>query len=356
MADIDRQHQIVVEHPHLGMQSWQNAHGITILRLHYEADPAKGGGEKTFVPEINRSLSPWALNAFSRMTDPTLYLKEYEIDAEATLGALLFQFNEHVSASQPSFPIPPEWTRRMSVDPHPGIPHAFLWCATDPWGDRWYYRELWPSKVCYRWEQGILHGKPGPCPQDEHGPRIQEYVETIRYLESGDNPENQHQSVRFEEEIFERVIDYAARAFGKGSNDDPEQENYQQRYEYHMQQHKMSRSYFHDAKKDRQVGVEVVNEGFKIIEILGNDDSYQKSSRIHIFPDRCPELVFQLKNNRRQQLSPKQVERQDPTGKPVKVRNHMTDNLRYIEMSNPIHIPQETNRSEFEPLQRGFSY
>jgi len=346
-----------VEYPHVGMSTWKNAHGITILRLHYEADPMKGEGEKTFVPEINKSLSPWALNAYGRMTDPTLYLKEYEIDAEATLGSLLFQFDEKVSVEQ-SFPIPHDWTRRMSVDPHPGIPHAFLWCATDPWGDRWYYRELWPSSVCFRWENGILYGKSGPCRQDERGPRIQEYVETIKYLESDQNPENfdPQTHTKVEEEVFERVIDYAARAFGKGSNDDPEQENYQQRYEMHMQAMHMSRTYFDDAKKDRQVGVEVVNEGLKVIEVLGNNDVYKKSSRIHIFGDRCPELVYQLKNNRRQQLTPTQVERQDPTGKPVKVRNHMTDNLRYIEMCNPIHIKEETNRSDFEPMVRGFSY
>jgi hypothetical protein len=345
----------VVEHPHVGMSSWKNQHGITILRLHYEADPEKGSGDKTYVPEINKSLSPWALASYNRMTDPTLYLKEYEIDAEATLGALLFQFNEQISVEKVR-EIPPEWTRRMSVDPHPGIPHAFLWCATDPWGDRWYYRELWPSKVCFEWRQGMLHGKPGPCPQDERGPNIREYVETIKYLESADNPENRRGKEIFDEEIFARVIDYAARAFGKGTNDDQEQENYQQRYEKHMIDLGVGRPYFDDAKKDRQVGVELVNEGFKVIERMGNNGEYHKTSRIHIVEERCPELIHQLKTNRRQQLTPLQVERQDPTGKPVKVRNHMTDNLRYIEMSNPIYFQREEVRDTFTPVARGFSY
>ena len=346
----------VVEHPHIGMSSWKNHHGISILRLHYEADPDKGEGPTTFVPEINKNLSPWALEAFKRMTDPTLYLKEYEIDAEATLGTKLFLFDEKVTV-EPIREIPPEWTRRMSADPHPGIPHAFLWAATDPWGDRWYYRELWPSKVAYRWENGSLHGKPGPCPQDERGPNIHDYVETLKYLESAENPENESKGTRFDEEVFARVIDYAARAFGKGTNDDPEQENYQQRYEKHMNEMGMSRPYFDDAKKDRQVGVELVNEGLKVIESMGNDGEYHKTSRIHIIGERCPELIYQLKNNRRQQLTPLQIERQDPTGKPVKVRNHMTDNLRYVEMSNPIYVPQERNRGDdFRPMAPGFSY
>jgi hypothetical protein len=89
---------------------------------------------------------------------------------------------------------------------------------------------------------------------------------------------------------------------------------------------------------------------------MGNDGEYRTRSRIHIFEDRCPELIFQLKNNRRQQLSPAQVERQDPTGKPVAVRNHMTDLLRYIEMSNPIFIKPEPMDSSFQPLVEGFSY
>jgi hypothetical protein len=337
------------------MTAWKNHHGITILRLHYSADEDKGSGEQTYVPEINKHLSPWALAAYGRMTDPTLYLKEYEIDAEATLGALLFQFNEAVSVEKVRT-IPSEWTRRMSVDPHPGIPHAFLWAATDPWGDRWYYRELWPSKSCYEWKQGVLYGKPGPCPQDERGPNIREYVQAIRFLESGENPENQHEGQYFEEEIFARVIDYAARAFGKGTNDDPEQENYQQRYEKHMLDLGVGRPYFDDAKKDRQVGVEVVNEGFRVIERMGNNGEYHKTSRIHIIGERCPELVHQLKANRRQQLTPLQVERQYPTGKPVKVRNHMTDNMRYIEMANPIYVPRTDSGSEFQPVANGFSY
>lgn len=345
-----------VTHPHAGMSSWKNQHGITILRLHYSADEQKGSGPQTYVPEINKHLSPWALAAFGRMTDPTLYLKEYEIDAEAALGALLFNFDEKVTVD-PVHEIPPDWTRRMGVDPHPGIPHAFLWCATDPWGDRHYYRELWPSKVCYQWQRGILHGRDGPCPQDEKGPNIREYVRTMKYLESGENPENCCKGEVFEEDIFARVIDYAARAFGKGTNDDPEQENYQQRYEKGMMEFELSRPFFDDAKKDRQSGVECVNEGLKKVERMGNDGDYHPTSRIHIIGERCPELIHQLKTNRRQLLTPIQVQRQDPTGKPVKVRNHLTDILRYIEMSNPMYIAREpVQRDSFQPLAKGFSY
>jgi hypothetical protein len=345
-----------VSFPYPGIETWTNQHGITVLRLHYEADPHKGQGEKVFVPEVNKWLSPWALGQFFSMTDPNAFLKEFEIDAEASLGALLFHFDEKITVEK-SFPIPEHWTRRMAVDPHPGIAHAFLWVATDPWGDRWYYREMWPSKVCFRWEDGQLLGKAGPCRQDERGPYIRDYVETMKWLESEANPENRtEQDKPFDEKFYERVIDYAARAFGKGSNDDPEQENYQQRFEKYMEEMALDRPHFDDSKKDRQVGIELVNQGLKPIEVLGNDDEYHARSRIHVFGDRCPELIFQLKNNRRQMLSPVQVERSDPTGKPVKVRNHMTDCLRYLEMCNPIFIRREIAIQTWEPRHEGIAF
>src|SRR5580698_8823079 len=79
--------------PHPGIRAHINEHGITILRLHYSADPEKGGGDKIYVPEIKRSISPWAYSQFKQMTDPTLYLKEYEIEAEAALGSLIYQLD-----------------------------------------------------------------------------------------------------------------------------------------------------------------------------------------------------------------------------------------------------------------------
>jgi len=349
--------EMTPEFPHPGIRVHKNAHDITVLRLHYEADPEKGDGGKVFVPEIERSLSPWALKAFKQMTAPELFMREYEIEAEATQGAKIFQLDEEATLED-SFPIPPEWTRRMSLDPHPSVPHAFLWCATDPWGERWYYRELWPSLSCFRFENGRLTGKAGPCLENEHIIRIKDYVETVKWLESSENPENECQGKRFDENIHARVIDYAARAFGKGTNDDPEQPNFQQRYEMYMvmPETRLTCPTFNDAKKDHDVGFETVNAGLKAHLTLGNDDKRKKRSRIHIFRDRCQELIYELKNNRREQLTPTQALAKDPTGKIVPVRKHMTDNLRYIEMSNPIYISPERPKSTWRPQHAGIAY
>jgi len=344
---------MIADYP--GISFKRTPHGIGVLRLHYSADPEKGGGEKLWVPEENMHLSPWAFEQWKGMTNKNMFRQEFEIDAEATLGALLYEMDEQATLEE-SFAIPETWTRRMSLDPHPGIPHAFLWVATDPWGDRWYYRELWPSKVGFRYEGGRLLGKSGLCPSDDNRIQIKEYVECMKWLESDENPQNVINDKPFTEDIFQRVIDYAARAFGKGTNDDPEQENFQQRYEKWMVEMAVSRPYFDDAKKDHDSGFAMVNAGLKPREVMGNDGKFRKRSSIHIFKDRCPELVHQVKNVRLQTLSATQALRQDPTGQPVAVRNHQADNLRYLEMANPVYIKPQIPAPAYEPAYAGTSY
>ena len=341
-----------------GIRTHTTPHGISVIRVHYSADPEKGGGDPIFVPDLNRSISPWAFGQYKQMTDPSLYLREYEIEAEATLGALLYYLDDEATLEK-SFPIPKDWTRRMALDPHPGVPHAFLWCATDPWGDRWYYRELWPSKACFRYVDGKLSGKAGPCPSDDLQVSIREYVETVKWLESEDNPENVADGKPFTEKIYARVIDYAARAFGQGTNDDPEQPNFQTRYESWMLNPKtrVSCPVFEDAKKDHDVGFEMVNNGLKPRKVMGNSGEFdRRRSQIHIFKDRCPELIWQLKNARRQQLTPQQAQTKDPSGQPVNIRLHMVDDMRYIEMANPIYIRHNTDHVHLVPPHAGLSY
>jgi hypothetical protein len=236
-----------------------------------------------------------------------------------------------------SFPIPSSWTRYYALDPHPVVPHASLWLAIDEWGDGWIYRELWPSRV---------YGKPGNVPEDDNRYTIREYVETVKWLESDENPENQGKA----ENISKRVIDYAARAFGKGTSDDGEQPNFQERFE------SAGLYPFEDAKKDHEVGISCVNEWLKPRLIEQTDGSFKSKSRLHIFSDRCPELVYQIKNNRYQSLTPLMAERQDPTGKPVLKRNHLTDDLRYLCMSEPTYIRPTKAVNTWKPINAGLAY
>lgn len=329
-----------VQYPYPGISTWTTQANYRVLRLHYEADPDKGLGEKTYVPELKRALSPWAKKEYDSMTDKALYRQEYEIEFGARLGQLLFALTEEATLEK-SFPIPNDWTRYQASDPHPRVPHAHLWCAVDPYGDRWYYREFWPSKV---------YGKPGNIPEDDNRYRIKEYVEVIKYLESADNPENR----KHKEKIYRRIIDYAARAMGKGTVDDEPQLNFQERYEKLARECDFHLS-FRDAIKDRDAGIELVNEGLKplAVEI---DGEWVQRSRIHIFADKCPELVWQLRNNRWQQLTPLQAESHDPSMKTVQKRNHMTDLIRYIEMDKPRFARSGGGSDDWSPAHAGVNY
>ena len=352
---------LAVERPYRGIEVHENEHGITVVRLHYDADPEKGDGLKTYVQDIKLSLSPWAMSQYTQATNKGLYLQEYEIDASATEGQRVYILHPEATLCQ-SFPIPKDWTRYFGLDPHPAVPHACLWCAVDPWGDLWAYRELWPSKVAYRYENGILNGKPGACPGEDNRFRVRQYVDTIAWLESKANPENCGKDGKaFDETITKRVIDYAARAFGKGTSDDPEQLNYQQRFELEAQNHEQDTRdefylSFEDAKKNRNAGEETVNDWLTPRQVDDGKNGWHEKSRLHIFEDRCPELIYELKNNRREQLSAVQAEKIDPTGKPVQVRKHMTDNLLYICAANPVFVPPSVRHDSYAPPVKGISY
>jgi hypothetical protein len=319
------------------VQCWTNPHGIRIFRLHYDADPDKGGGEKVLIPELNKPLSPWAKSQYDAMTDKAMYAQEFEIDFSAKLGTLLYLLDEEATLER-SFPIPATWTRFYALDPHPTVPHASLWGAVDPWGDLWLYREFWPSKV---------YGKPGNIPEDDNRVTIKDYVETVLWLESKENPQNQGKT----EKIYKRVIDYAARAFGKGTSDDKEQPNFQERFE------EAGLYPFEDARKDHDVGIALVNEWLKPRDVEQPSGTFRKRSRLHIFEDECPETIYQLKTNRYQTLTPLLADRQDPTGKPVAKRNHMTDDVRYLCMADPVYIPPVSSQaSNWKPITTGIAY
>lgn len=327
------------------MQVWKNENNITILRLHYSADPDK--------------TAEWAAEQKAGMTDPAMYEQEFEINFGAKAGTLLYQLDEEATLED-SFPIPAEWTRYWALDPHPRVPHAFLWGACDPWGDIWIYRELWPSKCCLQYAGGRIVGDRGNTPEDDNRVTYKDYILTIQWLESTRNQikcaDGRPESTCLEqpERIYRRVIDYAARAFQDAASDD--KRTIQEKYEQISSDLGYSFT-FDDASKDVDVGVELVNEWLKPREVIGEGDKPVKKSRLHIFQDKCPELIHQLKSNRYMPLTPLMAEREDPSGKPAKKRNHLTDCLRYICMANPQFIgPPRRNRRQWKPLYEGIAY
>lgn len=336
-----------VTSPHPGIATWSIAGNARVLRLHYTADPEKSAGEKTYVPELKESLSPWALGQYEGMADKALFRQEYNVDFAATQGQLVFTFkeNEPFIVCKP-FIIPAHWTRYYILDPHPRVPHAHLWAAVDPYGDRWLYREFWPSKI---------YGQPGNIPEDDNRYTIREHMEVIKYLESADNPENPRMEGGGGERIYRRVIDYAARAFGQGTSDDEPEENFQVRFERIMRELKIARPFFQDATKDRDAGIIRVNEGFKPVP-MERKGKMVKVSRIHIF-STLPETILELRTARYPKLTALQADTQDPIGKPILKRIHFCDLTRYLEMANPRYVDViNTPESDWKPLYEGTSY
>lgn len=340
------------------MQSRVDEKGKLVLRLHYSADPEKAAGEPVFVPELDMRLSPWAHKEYMGMQDKALYKQEYEIDGSATSGARIYQLEKEATLEK-RFPIPPEWTRYYILDPHPGVPHFHLWAAVDPWGDLWIYREYWPSRI---------YGKAGKPPQDDKPARIKQHVEIVHYLESDQNPQNyvarevngEQIERRFAEKIDTRIIDYAARAFGK-DQDNPDAENYQRRFERaadEVAEEQNSPDFsmsFVDCKKGLESSYDTVNEWLTPREIEDGRGELRRKSRLHIFDDLA-ELIFELDNVRRRVLSAEQAERMDPTGLPLEVRKHATDCLNYLCVHGPEWRRPINTSSSWTPIIPGINH
>jgi hypothetical protein len=324
-----------------GITEWDNPNGIHIFRLHYTADPEKGEGEKQFVEDENLWLSPWAKKQYDGFTSKRSFFQEIDIDFSAKSGALIYQLEDRATL-EPLSALPADGTDYYFLDPHPRVPHAHLWIRVDRWGDAWAFRELWPSKI---------YGQPGSTPEDDNRYRIRDYIETVKYVESAEHPKNHGKALN----IYKRVIDYAARGF-YGTTDDEDQRSVQRRYEEESQKVGYPLT-FADAIKDVDAGIEAVNEWLKPRLVEGADGAFSGKSRLHIVESECPELIWELRNNRFENLTPVMLEKRDPSPKPIAKRNHLTDLLKYACLCGLDYVrPTKKGISTWKPLHPGVAY
>src|SRR5205085_4115312 len=97
--------------------------------------------------------------------------------------------------------------------------------------------------------------------------------------------------------------------------------------------------FFQDAvKHDEGASIELVNDWLKPRDVEQKDGTFKAQSKLHIFQDKCPELIYELHTNRYPSLTPLMAERQDPIIKPLQIRKHMSDCLKYICRANPEYI------------------
>lgn len=315
----------------------EEEHGYHICKIHASADPAKRDPKR--IEEMRRNFP-----------SERAYRQEIEIDFSAGAGALLYpEYTEALNVCKP-FPIPLHWTKYMSIDPHKRRPHAMLWCAVDPNGDRWYYREYWPSRI---------YGKKGNVPEDDTLYHIDSYVAAIKMLEGeecdyfaqGGFCDNQGRRER----IRWRIMDTHGKAiFSTTMDGRDEPETFWQRYEKCYQEAGLSPAKLIEAIKDIDAGRDRVGEGLRPRRVMLPDGESQESA-IHIF-ETCVELRHELRTARFPMLSPTQVEKQDPVNKELQKRKHMIDNLRYLEMSEPCYIPPDRAVQSHRPVQSGISY
>lgn len=337
-----------IERPMVGIETWvTDDSNIRVLQLHYTADEEKRD-PKWAALRKPKSMLTAEERAYgddpkiSRYIDRATWEMEQEIIFSARDGQRLFNLDDAATLEK-SFPIPKTWTRYFGLDPHPRVPHAMLWIAVDPNGEAYCYRELWPSKA---------YGKKGNSPEDDNSFKIPFYVETIKWLESKENPENDGA----DEEIHRRVIDYEARAFGVGTADDPTMSHYQKRYEDAGRQVGLY-LHFRDSKKDRTAGIELVNDWLRPRPILDADGKEVLKSRLHIFKDRCPELIHELKTNTWAVTTAHEAATQDPKAKELNKRNHLSDLVRYLCMDGLKYVPPyRGHRDTWKPVSRGVNF
>jgi hypothetical protein len=209
-----------------------------------------------------------------------------------------------------------------------------LWVAMSPEGDAYVYRELWPSKI---------YGTNKNIPEDDNNYPIKWYCEAIKWLESDENPENKFGK----EKIYQRIIDYAARAFGK-DRDNPDAIDYQERYETYSAEIKHP-LYFEDCTKDNEANYAEVNEWLRPRPALDKDGNPTMRSRLRIFRN-LHELRWELLNNRIQLLQPHQIDTKDPGMKIIDKRNDCSDCIKYFCAAKPIFYKKKAVRHTAAPL------
>jgi len=300
------------------------------LRTHYSADPEKDAA--------------WAAAGRKAAVSEAFWQQEQEIAFRAFAGQRVFPEYEPQYTLIDPFDLPPpqERTGYMAIDPHPRVPHAMLWMYVDRGGNHVFYRDYWPSR---------MYGQRGDTPEDDDTYQIDDYVETIKLLESEKidvwAPGGYANNGGFQDKPYRRIMDpygkavAANREMGKES-----QETFWDRYQ-------QLGIVCEGAKKDWNAGRDIVGKRLRPRKIVDETGEHQRSQIVIV--KTCLELRWELTNNRYPKLTPEQAAKKDPSDIPLPKRKHLTDLMRYIEITDPVFIERRTPYS-LPPLQKGVSY
>ena len=308
-----------------GCRGYRNQAGVAIAEIYWYADPAKASPE-------------WEEKKKREYGSEQLFKQEQGIDFRAFAGQLVFpEFRRQFTVIEP-YPIPSGVTWYMGIDPHPRVPHAFLWMYVDRYGNHIYCREYWPSKI---------YGRRGNTPEDDDLFQIDDYVRTIELLESA--VPNVSAANGFtdnggrEQRVFRRIMDPAGKAWEaqRSAGKADTTETFWDRYA-------RLGIVCDEAKKDFQAGRDAVGTRLRPRKYFAPDGE-REESQILIF-NTCIELIYQLETNRYPPLLPSQVGKKDPSDTPLEARKHMTDLLRYIEIAEPMWVDADYRPKREKPI------
>ena len=270
-----------------GITTRRTKSGITVVRVHYTADPERD--------------SNWAASHRPTYTSQAAWDQEQEIVHYAGGGELVFAeiLNRHadkIIIRDPNFQIPPFWDRIAGFDHGKTNPTAALVVAIDCDGviyclSEYYQPGLTPSQHMHN-----LRNLPGFV-----GARI--YADPTIFFSSQAQSEGGFKSIAdlYMEAGLENLF-HGEPAEIAG----------------------MERILEHWRDLDRREPT---------LKIICKGDYSRK--HFGLFPDGCPNLLWELMRTRRKQNSASQLLQKNPTEAIVDKDNHLRDALKYILLSLP---------------------
>lgn len=211
---------------------------------------------------------------------PEEWVERFVLGSFSTFKGKIFKdFDEDKDVVE-EFEPPMGWTRYRSIDWGMLNPCGVLWCAVDEQGTRWYYGESYEKGVTVPGQAAIIRSSRYNMYRDEGG-RINPYSFLWTTIDPTTNRPDAATGTTIKQMFDENGV------------------------------------YTSDANNDVNAGIEKIAQGLRAgkIKIMRN----------------CLNLIDEISNYRWQH------KRDTGSEKPQKVRDHLVDAMRYLEMSDPVY-------------------
>jgi len=288
-----------------GLTARRSAGGLLIMRTHYSADPDRD-------PETNPA---WYKRERSKYTSEGDWQREQEIIHDAGGGERLFvetlvKHWSKIVIEDSDFEVPPQWKRIGGADHGKANPTAFLEAAIDYDGNIYLCAEYY---------------RPGLSP-DQHLDLLWE-----EWPELFDIPE-----IYADPSIFYKTQAQAKGGFKAIS------ELYAEERELEQGMRPGLQNLISAPDNAEILGMERILQHWHDLEhrepslrIVCPRRYDTSKKRYGLYRDGCPNLIWELRRARREELSATQLESKNPSEKIVDKDNHLRDCLKYIVLSLP---------------------